>query len=55
MKDISWPILPEKKLEKWPFLHKNHGLTPLEKCKFLDFVNFLFLLPTKAFFRSRVS
>ena len=30
-KTFSWPILPnKKKLEKWPFLYKNHGLTPLE-------------------------
>ena len=34
----------EKKLEKWPFLDQNHGLTPLEKCQFLDFLNFLFFL-----------
>ena len=34
---------PKKKLEKWPFLDQNHGLTPLEKCQFFDFLNFLFL------------
>ena len=33
----------KKKLEKWPLLDQNHGLTPLEKCQFLDFLNFLFL------------
>ena len=33
----------------------NHGLTPLEKCQFLDFLDFLFLWPRKAFFRSRIS
>ena len=27
----------KKKLEKWPFLDQNHGLTPLEKCQFFDF------------------
>ena len=45
----------KKKLEKWSFLEQNHGLTPLEKCQFFDFLNFLFLLPRKAFFRSRIS
>ena len=41
---FSWPILPKKKkLENWPFLDQNHGLTPLEKCQFFDFLNFLFL------------
>ena len=33
----------KKKLEKWPFLHQNNGLTPLEKCQFFDFLNLLFL------------
>ena len=32
----------QKKLKKWPFLDQNHGLTPLEKCQFFDFLNFLF-------------
>ena len=32
----------KKKLEKWPFLDQNNGLTPLEKCYFFDFLNFLF-------------
>ena len=40
----------KKKVEKWPFLDQNNGLTPLEKCQFFDFLNFLFLLPRKAFF-----
>ena len=43
-------LLPKKKLEKWPYFDENHGLTPLEKCQFYDFVNFLFLQPRKAFF-----
>ena len=34
---------PKKKVEKWPFLEQNHGLTPLEKGQFFDFLNFLFL------------
>ena len=33
----------------------NHGLTPLEECQFFDFLNFWFLQPNKAFFRSRTS
>ena len=52
---FSWPIQPKKKkLEKWPFLDKNHGLTALEKCQFFDFLNFLFLQPRKTSFRSRI-
>ena len=45
----------KKKLEKWSFLDQSHGLTPLEKCQFFDFLNFLFFWPKKAFFRSRIS
>ena len=37
------------KLEKLLFLDQNHGLTTLEKCRFLDFWNFFFLQPRKAF------
>ena len=48
-------IAYKKELEKRRFLDHNHGLTPLEKCQFLDFLNFLFLYPRKAFFRSRIS
>ena len=28
---------------------------PFEKCQFLDFLNFLVLLPKKAFFDSKIS
>ena len=53
---FSSPILPKKKkLEKWPFLDENYGLTPLKKCQFFDFLNLLFFQPRKAFFRSRIS
>ena len=45
----------KKKLSKNPFLSKNHGLTPLEKWQFFDFLNYLFLQPRKVFFRSRMS
>ena len=53
---LSSLILPKKKkLEKWPFLDQNHALTPLEKCQFFDYLNFLFLQLTKAFLPSRIS
>ena len=42
--------LKKKKLEKLPFLDQNPWLTPLEKCQFFDFLNFLFLQPSQAFF-----
>ena len=45
----------KKKLEKWQFLDQTNGLTPLEKCQFYNFLNFLFLYPKKTFFRSRIS
>ena len=48
-------IASKKKLEKWLFLDQNHGLIPLEKCQFFDFLNFFFLQPRQAFFRSRIS
>ena len=42
--------MPKKrKCKKWPFLDLNHGLAPLEKCHFFDFLNFLLLWPRKAF------
>ena len=44
----------QKRLEKWPYLDQNHGLTPLEKLQFFDILNFLFLQPRKAFFSSRI-
>ena len=51
VKDIFWPILPKKKqLKKWPFLDQNHGLTPLEKCQFFDFLNFFFYSLERRFF-----
>ena len=36
-------IALQKRLEKWPYLDQNHGLTPLEKLQFFDILNFLFL------------
>ena len=43
LKIFSWPeLLKKKKLEKWPFIDKNHGLTPLEKCQVFGFFDFLF-------------
>ena len=56
LKIFSLPILPnKKKLEKWPFLDRNHGLTPFEICQFFDCLNMLFLQPRKAILRSRIS
>ena len=44
LKIFSWPeLLKKKKLEKWPFFDKNHGLTPFEKCQVFGFFDFLFL------------
>ena len=42
-------------MEKWPFFDQNPGLTPLEKSKFFDFLNFLFIKGTRAFFRAKIS
>ena len=56
VKDIFLAYIASKeKVDKWPFLDKNHGLAPFEKCQFFDFLNFLFLQPRKGFFRSRIS
>ena len=41
-------------MEKWPFFDQNHGLTPLEKSQFFDFLNFFFFWFRKAFFRFRI-
>ena len=44
----------KKHMEKWPFFGQNHGLTPLEKSQFFDFLNFFFLWARKTFFCSRI-
>ena len=36
-------IALKQKMEKWPIFDQNHGLTPLEKRQFFDFLNFFFL------------
>ena len=41
-------------MEILPTFYQTHGLTPLKKCQFLDFINFLFLLSTKVFSLSRI-
>ena len=48
-------IAGKKKDGKMAILDQNHGLTPLEKCQFLDILKLLFLQPRKAFFRYRLS
>ena len=56
VKDIFLTYIEKKKnLEKWPFLDKNHGLAPLEKCQFFDFFKVLVFMPRKAALRSRIS
>ena len=51
VKDISLAYIAyKKKLEKWSFLKQNHGLTPLEKCQFYEFLNFLFFIAQKDVF-----
>ena len=42
-------------MAKRPFFDQNHGLTPLKKSQFFEFLNFLFLQLRKAFFRFPVS
>ena len=37
-------------MEKWPFLDKNHGLSPWEKCQYLDVLNFSFFSLGRRFF-----
>ena len=54
-KTFSWPKLPKKKLEKWPFLNQNHWVNPFDKLSIFRLLNFLFLQPRKAIFRSRIS
>ena len=39
-----------KKMENFQIFDQNHGVTPLEKCQFLDFLTFCFLQFKKAFF-----
>ena len=39
-----------KKMEKGSILDKNHGLTPIKKSEFFDFLNMFFLKVRKAFF-----
>ena len=39
----------KKRIEKWPFLDQTHGLTPLEKCQFFDFLDFFFYSQERRF------
>ena len=47
---FSQPILPKKRMEKWPFLDLNYGLNPLKKSQIFDFLNFLFFCQGRRFF-----
>ena len=42
-------------MEKLKIFDQNHGLNPFGKSQFINFFNFFFLQPRKAFFRSRIS
>ena len=51
VKDIFLAYIAfKKKLEKWPFLDQNHGLTPFEKCQFFDFLDVFFYSLERCFF-----
>ena len=44
-KTFSRPIYPTiKRWKKIPIFYQNHGLTPLKKSWFFDFLNFLFFI-----------
>ena len=49
-KTFSWPILPQKKLEKWPFLDQNHGLTLWKNVNFSTFWTSSFYILERSFF-----
>ena len=40
----------KKKMEKWPFLDQNHGLTPFEKCQFFRHFKLLVFIAEKGVF-----
>ena len=43
--------MPKKtKLSKWRFLDQNHGLIPLKKCQFFDFLTSCFYSLERRFF-----
>ena len=52
---FAGPYCLKRKVGKMAIFGPKHGLTPLEKCQFFDFLNFLFLLLRTALFRSRIS
>ena len=45
----------KKKLEQWPILDKNHGVTPLEKFEFFDFLNSCFYSLEKRFLLQNIA
>ena len=52
---FCWLILPIiKKMENFQIFDPNHGVTPLKKCQFLDFLTFCFYSIKKLFFLSRI-
>ena len=40
----------KKNSKKGPLLDQNHGLAPLKKCQFFDYLNFLFYSQERRFF-----
>ena len=42
--------LKKKSWKSGHFFYQNHGLTPFEKCQFLDFLNLMFLQLERRFF-----
>ena len=48
-------LLFKKKNGKSQTFDENHGLIPLEKCNFFEFLKLIFLLSRKAFFLLRIS
>ena len=55
VKDIYLAYITYKKIGKMAIFGSKPQVNPFKKCKFFDFLNFFFLQPRKAFFRSRIS
>ena len=52
---LAYIAKKKKDMDKWPFFHQNHGLTPLEKSQFFDFLNFFFYGLERGFFVAEYS
>ena len=49
-KTFPWPIVPKKRLEKWPFFDENQGLSPLEKNSIFRLFELLVFIAQKGVF-----